>query len=268
MKKFISFSGGVESRTMAILYGNKADAIFSDTGSEHDELYKQLEDVEEKIRAFHGNDFKIVKVKNEQYGTLEEYIRFSKFFPSFHARFCTRMFKIEPIDKYLKQFKEEGVELMIGLNAEEGDKRTGNHGLLKHVKYSYPLCDDNISREMCKTILTAAKILPAFPVYMQRGGCKFCYYKSKREFAAMSLMNKKEFSEVVALEEAIQDKKKAHYSIRDGIDNMKDFGKAQSNTIFTPEEMYPIKNDVTSCGVFCNRWSILKSYYNSNTKTA
>ncbi len=40
MKKLLSFSGGVESRTMAILFGNKADAIFSDTGSEHEVLYQ------------------------------------------------------------------------------------------------------------------------------------------------------------------------------------------------------------------------------------
>ena len=40
-KQYISFSGGVESRTMALLYGDKADAIFSDTGSEHDELYEE-----------------------------------------------------------------------------------------------------------------------------------------------------------------------------------------------------------------------------------
>jgi len=32
MKKFLSFSGGVESRTMAILFGKNADAIFADTG--------------------------------------------------------------------------------------------------------------------------------------------------------------------------------------------------------------------------------------------
>ncbi len=253
MKKFISFSGGVESRTMAILYGSKADAIFADTGSEHDELYSQLEEVEKKIRNFHQNDFKIIKVKNEKYESLESYIRETKFFPSFKSRFCTRMFKIEPIDNYLKQFKDEGVELMIGLNAEEGDMRTGNHGLLKHVKYSYPLHDDNINRTLCKKVLESAEILPNFPVYMQRGGCKFCYYKSKKEYAAMALMEANEFNEVATLEEDIQDERKKWYAIRDGIKNMRDFGVMSKNVIFTPEEMYPVINKTTSCGVFCNR---------------
>lgn len=38
MNKYISFSGGVESTTMCILYGHKADAIFADAGWEHKEI--------------------------------------------------------------------------------------------------------------------------------------------------------------------------------------------------------------------------------------
>ena len=46
---FISFSGGVESSTMCVLFGNKADAIFSDTGFEHDEIYKRIDLVEKWV---------------------------------------------------------------------------------------------------------------------------------------------------------------------------------------------------------------------------
>ena len=46
IKNFISFSGGVESTTMCVLFGKDADAIFSDTGFEHDEIYKRIELVE------------------------------------------------------------------------------------------------------------------------------------------------------------------------------------------------------------------------------
>ena len=150
MKKFISFSGGVESRTMCLLYGNKADAIFADTGYEFDELYEGIDKVEKAVREFHGNDFKVIKIRNEQEKTLPDYILRSKYYPSYGQRFCTRMFKIEPIDEYLKQFKDEGAELMIGLNADEMDLRTGNHGNLPFVTYSYPLADDGINRAMCE----------------------------------------------------------------------------------------------------------------------
>lgn len=252
-KQYISFSGGVESRTMALLFGNKADAIFSDTGSEHDELYRQLENVEKVIRDFHGNNFKIIKVRNEKYKSLEIYIRESSFFPNFQARFCTRMFKIEPIDNYLKKYKDEGVELMIGLNSDEADLRTGNYGLLPFVNYSYPLLENGISRQMCLQILDSAGINPKFPPYMQRGGCKFCYYKSKKEYEAMAILNEKEYDEVANLEAEIQDKRDKFFHIISSIPNLRDFKAKAKSVLFKPEEIYPTINNATKCGIFCNR---------------
>lgn len=253
MRRFISFSGGVESRTMALLFGNKADAIFSDTGSEHDELYKQLDSVEKIIREFHGNNFKIIKVKNEKYESLESYIRESHFFPSFQARFCTRMFKIEPIDNFLSQYKDEGAELMIGLNADEADLRTGNYGLLPFVKYSYPLLYNAITRKMCLRILDAAGINPNFPPYMKRGGCKFCYYKSRKEYEAMAILNEKEYDEVADLEQEIQDKRDIFFHIISSIPNLREFKRYAKSILFDADEIYPTINDSTNCGVFCNR---------------
>lgn len=253
MKKLISFSGGVESRTMAILFGNKADAIFSDTGSEHLALYASLNAVEQKIRDFHDNKFKIFRVKNKNFESLEDYIRQYKFFPSFQQRFCTRLFKIEPIDDYLKQFENEGVEIMIGLNADEAELRTGNHGLLPFVKYSYPLIENGINRNMCLQILNAAGIAPNFPPYMQRGGCKFCYYKSKNEFKAMAHIVPEEFDEIIDLEEAIQDARKGYYHIIQSIPNLREFKREAQSMIFDPSEMYSVINNATKCGVFCNR---------------
>jgi len=167
MKQFISFSGGVESSTMCILFGNKANAIFADTKYEHDKLYERIEKVESAVRKFHGNDFKIIKVQKNE-GGLPQYIRDQKYYPSFQSRFCTRIFKIEPIDDYLKQFENEGAEIMIGLNADETDSRIGNHGLLPFVTYSYPLIDNGITREMCYEILKAADLSTNFPPFMKR----------------------------------------------------------------------------------------------------
>lgn len=256
MKQFISFSGGVESRTMAVLFGNKADAIFSDTGAEHEELYNQLNDVEEKIKAFHGNEFKIIRVKaNNVEGTgtdnLIDYIKHRKYFPSFGARFCTRLFKIEPIDNFLKQFDE--VEILIGLNADEADLRTGNHGLMKNVKYSYPLIENGITRKMCHEILAAVGIEPNFPPYMRRGGCKCCYFKSKKEYEAMAILNEKEYDEIAELEQEIQDKRDKFFRLITSIPSLKDFKTKAQAILFRPDEVFATVNDATNCGVFCNR---------------
>lgn len=252
MRRFISFSGGVESTTMCVLFGDKANAIFADTGFEHKEIYERIDLVEKWVRGFHREDFKIHRIWNGDYLSLKSYIIQAKFYPSFKSRYCTRMFKIEPIDDFLEQFKGEGVELMIGLNADEIDQRTGNHGNKAFVNYSYPLADNGITREGCKVILKRAGLLPNFPVYMQRGGCVGCYYKSKKEYEAMALLNPKEFAEVQNIEENIQDRREDFFSIIPGI-RMSQIKENVSNMIFRPDEIYPVINDATKCGVFCNR---------------
>lgn len=258
MRRFISFSGGVESSTLALMYGHVATPIFADTGYEHQELYDRLDRVEEALKIKHGDDFEIIRLKRQhetQANTLPEYIEENKFYPSFRQRYCTRMFKIEPIDDFLRQFEDEGCELMIGLNAEEADQRTGNHGLLPFVEYSYPLVDLGISREHCIKVLQEYGLEPDFPPYMQRGGCVGCFYKSKREYAAMALLAPDEFERVADMEEAIQDERGDFYAIRDGIPNMRRFGEAvrSQQRLFELDEMYPRAMKQTSCGVFCHR---------------
>lgn len=237
---------------MCLLFGYKANAIFADTGFEHEKLYDRIDTVEKEIAKFHNNDFKIIRVSN---GSLQEYITKQRFYPSFHARFCTRLFKIKPIDDYLKQFETEGVELMIGLNADEAETRTGNHGLLPYVKYTYPLVENGITRKMCEDLLHAANLHPQFPVYMRRGGCKGCFYKSKKEYEAMVHLAPQEFDELIKLEESIQDERKGYYSIKKDIGPLRNFKKKtlDQKELFDPKDIYSIVNNETPCGVFCNR---------------
>ena len=96
-------------------------------------------------------------------GKEVEYIADAKFYPGFRARFCTRMFKIEPMDEFLAD--KTPCEIMIGLNAEEAEKRTGNFGL---------------TRKACVLLLKELGILPQFPGYMKRGGCVATYSTGNR----------------------------------------------------------------------------------------
>lgn len=256
MKRYIAFSGGVESTTMCILYGNKADAIFADTGYEFDELYDRIEKVQNIIRKFHGNNFTIKKIKNEKDGSLPDYIQKSNYYPSYGQRFCTRMFKIEPIDNFLKQYEETGVEIMIGLNADEAELRTGNHGNLPFVKYSYPLADNGINRAMCEQILHAKGLHPNFPVYMRRGGCIGCYYKGKHEIIAMYKLNRKAYDYVMEIEESIQDERGKDFFVMGNLGmTMRKFADKIENQLeaFDSSKFYSVINNATSCGVFCNR---------------
>lgn len=258
-KRYLSFSGGVESTTMAIKYGKGAVALFCDGKAEHDKMYERLNYVEAKLKEIHNGDFELVrltanvKYKGEYYDNLEELIIAQKYMPSGTSRFCTRQFKIEPIDKYLSEKGE--CELMIGLNADEENSREGNWGLQSNVKYTYPLVDDGLTRDDCEDILNLYNLHPKMPVYMLRGGCKMCFFKSEKEYRAMYHLNRKEFNEVMAFEEAIQDRKKSFYSIMSNGKSLRQLAKECSNELFTDvESLYnDYKKEGKSCGAFCHR---------------
>ncbi len=241
--KFIAYSGGVESTTMLMLFGHMANALFADTGWEHKPLYDWLD----KVEASTG--YKITRVQRQD-ETLPQYIRRSKYYPSPMARFCTRMFKIEPMDDFLRS--RVPCELMIGLNYDERNERTGNHGLVEGVTYSYPLVDLKIDRATCIAALTKRDLLPKFPGYMRRGGCVGCFYKSPKEYYRMAKEAPEEAYSIADLEDDLQDNRASHYGVRDGIANMRRFldnSRAQMEMELNDE------HDLTTspCGVFCHR---------------
>jgi hypothetical protein len=87
---------------------------------------------------------------------------------------------------------------------------------------------------------------------MQRGGCIGCYYKSIKEYQAMALLNSQEFKVVEDLENEIQDVRKEKFTIKQGT-SMESIRKSVENLMFSAEDMYPVINDASKCGVFCNR---------------
>lgn len=253
MKKFISFSGGVESTTMCILYGRGATAIWCDTGAEHDLMYERIDYVEKRLKEIHEGNFELIRVKNDKYQSLEKYIVKSNYMPSSMARFCTRMFKIEPIDSFLENQGE--CELMIGFNLNE-EGRTGNLELKSNVKYTYPLIDDGLTRDDCEAILQDANLHPEFPAYMSRGGCRMCFFKSEKEYKAMYYLNRHEFNKMIEFEDEYQDNRAKFFAIMPSGKSLRQLAKECEAEMFKDEilEMYKqIKREVKTCGAFCHR---------------
>lgn len=260
MKRFISFSGGVESTTMCILYGKDAKAIWSDTGAEHGLMYERIETVENEIKKIHPT-FEIIKVKGsypykgERLNSLEETIKQIKWMPSGQQRYCTYFFKIKPIDKFLKEQGE--CELMIGFNADE-ENRTGNLEHANNCTYTYPLIRDGLTRDDCEDVLRLHGLHPNFPVYMLRGGCRMCFFKSVKEYKALYHLNKPEFLEMVELEEGMQDKRKKFRSILQDGKSLRQLGiECENEKQFLKDadwnELYKSLKKETSCGAFCHR---------------
>ncbi len=228
---------------MLMLFGHKATPLFADTGWEHKALYSWLDKVESETGT------KITRVRREG-ETLPQYILRSKYYPSPMARFCTRMFKIEPMDDFLRS--RVPCELMIGLNYDERNERTGNHGLVEGVTYSYPLVDLKINRASCIAALTQRNLMPKFPGYMRRGGCVGCFYKSDKEYYRMAKESPEEAYSIADLEDDLQDGRQTRYGVKETITNMRQF---LDNSRAQMEMKLDDELDLVSspCGVFCHR---------------
>jgi len=198
MNYFVSVSGGLDSTALSILVSKKipdARYIFADTGDEFPQVYNHLTKMEERL------NIKIETAWNDK--KLGEYEIESKYFPSHKQRFCTRMFKIEPIERYLKVY--EPFKLAIGLRADED--RKGNI-----ADYAvYPLQEWGIKKCDVVTICQQYDLIPKYPWYMSRGGCYSCFYKSKEELIALAQNEPKLFDVLIDREELVQDKRQGYY---------------------------------------------------------
>lgn len=246
MNQFISFSGGKDSTALALIMED-ATPIFADTGAEFDEIYAHID----KFERVTGRE--VVRVSVGE--SLLDYIKLSKFMPGHRARYCTRMFKINPINAFLQA--NLPAELYIGLRADEPeDMRVGNLTEMSGLDIRYPLREQGIGLWDVLRICDRYDLLPRYPVYMARGGCKNCFYKRKAEVWAMAQLVPDVLDELQALEESVQDERgrfavmfpNAGASIADI--------RAQQ-FMFDPEDVYRDaahggdKGQV--CGLFCHR---------------
>lgn len=266
LKRFISFSGGVESTTMCVLYGKGATAIFCDTGAENKEMYERLDFCEKRLKEIHNGDFELlrikpkVKVKGEYVDNLTDAIIGWQFMPTSFQRYCTGRFKIVPIDNFLIS-QGEPVELLIGFNADEepSKDRTGSYMKAENVTYRYPLFEDDITRDDCKTILRPYDLEPNFPIYMRRGGCYYCIFKSLSEVKAYYYFDRETFDKMQDLEEKIQDKRQKFFAILSNQRSMKSIREEceQEVAFLGFEAAKATYNNINSgkqaCGAFCHR---------------
>lgn len=246
MNQFVALSGGVDSTALALLMPD-AELVFTDTGWEFPEMYAHLD----KFEQVTGRT--ITRIKSDK-GTLPDIIRDQRYMPGHMSRFCTRMSKIEPFHKYLRD--KAPAELLIGLRADE--ERIGNTGvgLPDGIEIRYPLREMGMRRIDVVRVCAEHDLLPRYPVYMARGGCTGCFYKRKSEVTAMVHLRSDVMDELQALEEEVQDKRDKYAIMFPSIGmSIRDFRRQP--LLFDVEQVYgdALKRDEMSanCGLFCNR---------------
>jgi hypothetical protein len=246
MHSFVALSGGIDSTALALIQPD-AQLVFTDTGWEFPQLYAHLN----KIEAVTGRT--IVRLRNAKYASIPESARSSLFLPNHGARYCTRQFKIEPMNQYLAQHTP--AELLIGLRADEPD-RIGNTTEMDGLAIRYPLREAGMNRIDCVQLCIAHDLLPRYPVYMARGGCIGCFYKRRSEVKAMIALVPALVDELEELETEIQDERGKFFHMFPNV-GMSIADLRRQPLLFDVADVYADaadKSDVgIACGLFCNR---------------
>jgi len=245
MNVFVSVSGGLDSTALAILISKEcpnAGYIFADTGDEFPQVYDHLKKMESELKI------KITIIKSK-YDTLREYELKQEFFPTPKARFCTRLFKILPIEGFLKKY--EPYQLAVGLRYDE---QRGNNPD-KHI--IYPLIENKIRKMDVYNICKQYNLIPEYPFYMSRGGCYSCFFKKKSELIGLARHEPGLFNELIEREEKVNcsnDREKYFHMFQQ-------FGMPlrKVKEIIDAGEQLEIFDDVTmayehtDCGMYCRK---------------
>lgn len=208
----ISLGAGVQSSTMALMAAHgeitpmPVAAIFADTKSEPDSVYKWLDWLEQQlpfpvIRVSKGNLLEeAVRVHTSKKGTYwtggwpPVFAIGDSGSPSPMMRQCTTEFKINPIRKVLRQYKP--VIQWIGISLDEAHRMKPSRD--HWIENRWPLIDLRMKRNDCLRWMEK-KGYPQPP----RSACVFCPYMSDREWLRLKTEEPHSFIKAIEFEDKI-----------------------------------------------------------------
>ncbi len=209
-KHVLGLSGGKDSAALAIYMAREypeldIDYFFTDTGYELPEVYEfidQLESILGKdiLRLNHNertvnNDVKVFD------RLLKEH---NNFLPSGKQRWCTIKMKLEPFEKWIKPFLQDGYEVFsyVGIRADEPWREGYTPSeAQKHLKIKIPFAEDGIKKAGVISILENSGIgLPKYYEWRSRSGCTFCFFQRKIEWIRLRERYPQLFEEAKAFE--------------------------------------------------------------------
>lgn len=197
-RHIVSVSGGKDSAALALYVRERypeipAEYVFCDTGTELPETYDYLDRLEivlgREIVRLNGLDLLGMAKKpgrtafdmwlNEVYGG---------FLPSPRARWCTRVLKIKPFEKYVGDTKAISY---IGIRWDEDrdgytQKKPPVFSEQPNIIACYPFQDDKKGLDDIQRILAESGLgLPSYYEWRSRSGCYFCFYQQIGEWQGL-----------------------------------------------------------------------------------
>lgn len=176
VRHILSLSGGKDSSALAIYLRDRIpdmEYVFCDTKKELKETYDYLD----KIEAYLGKP--VIRLCDER-GFDHWLDVFGGFLPSSQMRWCTKVLKIKPFEKYVG---DDEVLMYVGIRADEN--RQAYVSAKPNIKPMYPFKDDGIGREDVIRILEETIGLPDYYSWRTRSGCYFCFFQRKSEWVGL-----------------------------------------------------------------------------------
>lgn len=176
-RHILNLSGGKDSTALAVFMKDKIaemEYVFCDTGCELPETYEYLE----KVERFLGKE--IVRLNSgKPFDHWNEV--YSGFLPSARSRWCTKVMKIIPFERYVG---DDHVYSYIGIRADED--RDGYITTKKNVVAVYPLKEAGITeRDVHEILRTSGLGMPAYYKWRTRSGCYFCFFQRRSEWVGL-----------------------------------------------------------------------------------
>ncbi|MGB4644536.1 MAG: phosphoadenosine phosphosulfate reductase family protein [Dictyoglomaceae bacterium] len=182
-KIFVSISGGADSTATALLLYEKRydfELVFCDTGVEFPETYEVIY----KLADITGKNLIILGREN---GSLLDYIKKYHYIPDKRRRFCTRVLKSIPMEKFEKGIKKKGIKngiIAVGLRFDE-QNRVGFTKTLGVFNKIYPLVEERYTREDTFKKCRDYGLLNPLYEWRSRVACYCCPFQRKSEWIGL-----------------------------------------------------------------------------------
>jgi 3'-phosphoadenosine 5'-phosphosulfate sulfotransferase (PAPS reductase)/FAD synthetase len=198
VRHILGLSGGKDSTALALFMRDKIpdmEYVFCDTGSELDETYSYLNQVE----AYLGK--RIIRLNPS--ATFDHWLEvFGGYLPAPNMRWCTKMLKLKPFEQYVG---EGEVISYVGIRCDED--REGYISTKPNIKPVFPFKQHGIDYAGVMRILDESGI--GLPPYLKWGrthsGCYFCFFQKPIEWVRLLETHPEQFDRAQAYEKVNDD---------------------------------------------------------------
>lgn len=198
----LGLSGGRDSAALAVYMRHQypeidLDYFFTDTGKELPEVYEylgRLEGVLGKpiLRLNPDRDFDFWL------------LQYNSYLPSAQSRWCTRMLKLRPFEKWVKPMTADGhtVYSYVAIRSDE-DYREGYSSKSNDLVIKLPFREDGIDKAGVNELLESSGLgLPTYYEWRSRSGCTFCFFQQKIEWVRLLERHPDAFEEAKSYEKS------------------------------------------------------------------